>query len=224
MSPPLRYLIHAMMNNSILLLFDVFGTFVFALSGATKAISKKMDFLGVIVFAITVGCAGGMIRDVLIGAVPVAAYQNSVYIIAAFVAGLLMFLIAENCEIDSFLNHIMFFDAIGLGFFTAMGCEKAATFGISPVGIVFSGCLSAVGGGVLRGVFAREVPMVFTSDFYASASVLGALLFLLLSYIGCHPSLNLWITALFTIAARVLGYKLHLRLPAAHQGHKGEGK
>ena len=73
-----------MNQSNILLLFDVFGTFVFALSGAAKAISKKMDFLGVIVFAITVGCAGGMIRDVLIGAVPVAVYQNSVYIIVAF--------------------------------------------------------------------------------------------------------------------------------------------
>ena len=127
------------MSSSILLLFDVFGTFVFALSGAAKAISKKMDFLGVIVFAITVGCAGGMIRDVLIGAVPVAVYQNSVYIVVAFVAGLLMFLIAENCNVDTFPSHIMFFDAVGLGFFTAMGCEKAASFGIIPVGIVFSG-------------------------------------------------------------------------------------
>lgn len=208
------------MSNSILLLFDVFGTFVFALSGAAKAISKKMDFLGVIVFAMTVGCAGGMIRDVLIGAVPVAVYQNSVYIVVAFVAGLLMFLIAENCEVDTFPSHIMFFDAIGLGFFTAMGCEKAASYGIIPVGVVFSGCLSAVGGGVLRDMFAKEVPMVFTSDFYASASILGALLFLLLSYIGCPSSINLWVTALFTIGARVLGYKLHLRLPVAHQGRR----
>ena len=117
------------MSSSILLLFDVFGTFVFALSGAAKAISKKMDFLGVIVFAITVGCAGGMIRDVLIGAVPVAVYQNSVYIVVAFVAGLLMFLIAENCDVDTFPSHIMFFDAVGLGFFTVMGCEKAASYG-----------------------------------------------------------------------------------------------
>ena len=164
-----------------------------------------------------------MIRDVLIGAVPVAVYQNSVYIVVAFVAGLLMFLIAENCNVDTFPSHIMFFDAVGLGFFTAMGCEKAASFGIIPVGIVFSGCLSAVGGGVLRDIFAKEVPMVFTSDFYASASILGALLFLLLSYIGCPSSINLWVTALFTIGARVLGYKLHLRLPVAHQGHiKGD--
>ena len=213
-----------MNQSNILLLFDVFGTFVFALSGAAKAISKKMDFLGVIVFAITVGCAGGMIRDVLIGAVPVAVYQNSVYIIVAFIAGLLMFLIAENCEVDAFPRQIVFLDAIGLGFFTAMGCEKAASIGIIPVGIIFSGCLSAVGGGVLRDLFSKEVPMVFTSDFYASASILGALLFLLLSYIGCPDSINLWITAFFTIGARVLGYKLHLRLPVAHQGHGGDDK
>lgn len=210
------------MDNGVLLLFDVFGTFVFALSGAAKAIKKNMDFLGVIVFAITVGCAGGMIRDVFIGAVPVAVYQNSVYIAVAFVAGLVMFLIGENSSVDSFPDHIMFLDAIGLGFFTALGCEKAQVYSIIPVGIIFSGTLSACGGGVLRDLFAKEIPMVFTSDFYASASILGALLYLLLSYIGLDNSINIWITAFFTILARVVGYKLHLRLPVAHQGKKSE--
>ncbi len=210
------------MNSGVLLLFDVFGTFVFALSGAAKAIKKNMDFLGVIVFAITVGCAGGMIRDVLIGAVPVAVYQNSVYIAVAFVAGLLMFLIGENISLESFPDHIMFLDAIGLGFFTALGAEKAAQMGIIPVGIIFSGVLSAVGGGVLRDLFAREIPMVFTSDFYASASILGALLYLLLAYLGVSGSVNIWVTAFFTILMRVLGYKLHLSLPVAHQGKEKE--
>lgn len=206
------------MDNGVLLLFDVFGTFVFALSGAAKAIKKNMDFLGVIVFAITVGCAGGMIRDVLIGAVPVAVYQNSVYIAVAFVAGLVMFLIGENCDVASFPDHVMFLDAIGLGFFTALGCEKASALGIIRVGVLFSGCLSAVGGGVLRDLFAKEVPMVFTSDFYASASILGALLYLLLDYLLVPASINIWITAFFTILARVVGYKLHLRLPVARGG------
>ncbi len=64
--------------------------------------------------------------------------------------------------------------------------------------------------------------MVFTSDFYASASILGALLYLLLSYLGVDASINIWITAFFTIAARVLGYKLHLSLPKAHQGKNND--
>ncbi|MBQ0070542.1 MAG: trimeric intracellular cation channel family protein [Spirochaetales bacterium] len=207
------------MNNGILLFFDILGTFVFALSGAAKAVKNKMDFLGVLVFAITVGCAGGMIRDVLIGAVPVAAYQNSVYMIVAFVAGLLIFLIADNTSLEKFPDHIVYLDAIGLGFFTAMGCAKAVTFGITPVGIIFSGVLSAVGGGILRDMFSKEVPMVFTSDFYASASILGCLLYLLLRYLVCPDAVNLWMTAGFTISARVLGYKLHLSLPVA--GTKG---
>ncbi len=208
------------MNTDVLVLFDVFGTFVFALSGAAKAIKKNMDFLGVIVFSITVGCAGGMIRDVLIGAVPVAVYQNSVYMAVAFVAGLVVFLVGENVSVDSLPNHIVYIDAIGLGFFTALGCEKAASYSIIPVGIIFSGVLSAVGGGVLRDMFAKEIPMVFTSDFYASASILGALLYLLLRYFGIDSSVNIWVTAFFTIAARILGYKLHLSLPVAHQGHQ----
>lgn len=211
------------MSTGLLLFFDIFGTFVFALSGAVKAVKNKMDFLGVMVFAITVGCAGGMIRDVLIGAVPVAAYKNSVYMIVSCVAGLIVFLIAETTSIEALPKHIVYLDAVGLGFFTAMGCEKALNFSIGYVGIIFSGTISAVGGGVLRDIFSKETPMIFKSDFYASASILGCLLFLLLNYVGCSTSINLWITALFTILVRILGYKLHLHLPVAQaKGMKDE--
>lgn len=211
------------MSTGLLLFFDIFGTFVFALSGAVKAVKNKMDFLGVMVFAITVGCAGGMIRDVLIGAVPVAAYKNSVYMIVSCVAGLIVFLIAETTSIEALPKHIVYLDAVGLGFFTAMGCEKALNFSIGYVGIIFSGTISAVGGGVLRDIFSKETPMIFKSDFYASASILGCLLFLLLNYVGCSTSINLWITALFTILVRILRYKLHLHLPVAQaKGMKDE--
>lgn len=199
---------------NILFLFDIFGTFVFALSGAVKAVKNKMDVLGVVVFAITVGCAGGMIRDVLLG-VSVAAYTNSVYMIISCIAGVVVFILSKVTNIEALPSHIVIFDAIGLGFFTAMGCEKASLLGVSYVGIIFSGVISSVGGGVLRDMFSKEVPMIFRQDFYASASILGSLLFLLLRFFGLSSTLNLWITAIFTILSRIVGYKLHLNLPVA---------
>lgn len=206
------------MENEFLYALDLFGTFVFALTGAVKAVKNKLDFLGVLVFAMTVGCAGGMIRDVLLGTVPVAAYQNASYIIASLVAGVLVFAFAS--KIDGRWSLITYADAIGLGVFTALGCAKAANSGVGAVGILFSGTLTAVGGGVLRDVFVHEIPMIFASDFYASAAIFGGLFFLLLSHFNIKADYVLVATIIFTIALRVIGYQLHFSLPVAKIGEE----
>lgn len=201
------------MPNGFLYFFDLFGTFIFALSGAVKGVRNRLDFLGVIVFAITVGCAGGIIRDTMLGAVPVAVYHDNMYVLVCIIAGLLIFFLSPKTV--GRWSLIVYFDALGLGVFTAIGCNKAASMGVNTIGIVISGILTAVGGGVLRDVFSKEVPMVFTSDFYASASILGSLLFVFLSKTAIAPETVLWVTAVVTTIARIVGYKCHLKLPVA---------
>lgn len=201
------------MENEFLYALDLFGTFVFAITGAVKAVKNRLDFLGVLVFAMTVGCAGGMIRDVLLGTVPVSAYQNGSYILVSLAAGLLVFIFASKAV--GRWSLIVYADAIGLGVFTALGCAKAAEAGVGAVGIVFSGTLTAVGGGVLRDMFVHEIPMIFASDFYASAAIFGGLFFLLLSKLGMSGDYMLILTAVFTIALRVIGYRMHFSLPVA---------
>ena len=201
------------MQDGLLYFFDIFGTFIFAITGAVKGVKNRLDFLGVIVFAITVGCAGGMLRDVLLGATPVNFFNHPVYLIVCIIAGVLVFVLSPRA-IGSW-SIIVYCDAIGLGVFTAIGCAKAQEMGVGPIGIVMSGIFTAVGGGVLRDVFAKEIPMVFTSDFYASASILGSVLFLWLSKSMLSHSSLLWITAIIVIIARIIGYKCHLKLPVA---------
>lgn len=201
------------MQNEFLYALDLFGTFVFAITGAVKAVKNRLDFLGVLVFAMTVGCAGGMIRDVLLGTVPVAAYQNGLYIVVCLAAGVLVFVFAPKAV--GRWSIIVYADAIGLGVFTALGCAKAAELGVGAVGIVFSGTLTAVGGGVLRDVFVHEIPMIFASDFYASAAIFGGLFYLILSSLGIQGDYVLISTIIFTIALRIIGYKMHFSLPVA---------
>ena len=167
------------MHSEWIYVLDIFGTVIFAITGAVKGVRNRLDFLGVIVFAITVGCAGGMVRDCLIGATPVASFLNTSYLVACIITGVFVFFLAP--WIVGRWRIILICDAIGLGVFTALGAEKAMSLGIGPVGQIFAGVIGAVGGGVLRDVFSKEVPAVLTSDFYASASIIGAVIFVILN-------------------------------------------
>ncbi|MFA5699580.1 MAG: trimeric intracellular cation channel family protein [Sphaerochaeta sp.] len=193
--------------------FDLFGTFIFALTGAVKGVRCKLDILGVVVFACTVGCGGGMFRDMLIGATPAAVLVSSSYILICVVTGLLVFFLAP--KIVGRWPLILYADALGLGVFTALGCAKGALWGLSPVGQVLSGMFSAVVGGVVRDVLSRSVPTVLTSDFYATASLIGAVAYLLLAKtpLGLFE-LFLIVTAI-VFFLRVLAIKLKINLPVA---------
>ncbi len=208
------------MQDGLLYFFDIFGTFIFAVTGAVKGVKNRLDFLGVIVFAITVGCAGGMLRDVLLGATPVAFFNNYIYLVVCVLAGVLVFVISPKAI--GRWSIIVYCDAVGLGVFTSIGCAKAEEMGVGAIGIIMSGIFTAVGGGILRDVFSKEIPMVFTSDFYASASILGTICFLILSKSTLSHSSLLWITAFIVIVARIIGYKCHLKLPVARMS--GEEK
>lgn len=202
------------MDSNIILFFDLFGTMIFAITGAVKGIRNRLDLLGVLFFSVTVGCGGGMIRDVLIGSTPVAAFNDYRYFLVCIVAGLLCFILSP-VAIGRWAI-IVYCDAIGLGVFTALGVAKAVDLSVSVVGQIMSGMFTAVGGGIIRDVFSKEVPMVFTSDFYATASVFGAVMYVLLhNMTSLSPNSLLFITAVFTSALRIIGYRHHFKLPVA---------
>ena len=202
------------MDSSIILFFDLFGTMIFAITGAVKGIRNRLDLLGVLFFAITVGCGGGMIRDALIGSTPVAAFNDYRYFLICVITGLLCFILSP-VAIGRWAI-IVYCDAIGLGVFTALGVAKAAELGVSVVGQIMSGMFTAVGGGILRDVFSKEIPMVFTSDFYATASIFGALMYVILNnFTPLGGNALLFITAVFTSGLRIVAYRYHFKLPVA---------
>ncbi len=197
----------------IIYLFDLFGTFIFAITGAVKGVRLKLDILGVVVFAATVGCGGGMLRDMLLGATPVAAFTNSAYILISVGTGLAVFFLAP--KFVGKWRVILFADSLGLGVFTAIGVAKGAMYGIGPVGQLLCGVFSAVGGGVVRDIMSRSVPTVLTTDFYATASLLGGILYLLLELtsLGLFAKFMIVSGAVFII--RLIAIKYHFHLPVA---------
>lgn len=195
---------------TIIYIFDLFGTFIFAITGAVKGVRCKLDILGVVVFACTVGCGGGMFRDMLIGATPVAALTDSAYILTCVGTGLAVFFLAP--KFVGKWRVILFADSLGLGVFTALGVAKGAMYGIGPVGQVLCGVFSAVGGGVVRDIMSRSVPSVLTSDFYATASLIGGILYLILEMtdLGIFPKFLIASSTVFVIRLIAIKYRFHL--------------
>jgi uncharacterized membrane protein YeiH len=151
---------------------DLLGTFVFGLSGGTVAVRRRLDIVGVLVLAVAAALAGGMVRDVLLGATPVAALSDGRYLATALVAGLAVFLF--HPLLDRLGKPVMVFDALGLGLFAVTGCRKAMEHGLDPLASLLLGVLTAVGGGATRDLLVAEVPRVLREEIYALAALVGA--------------------------------------------------
>ncbi|WP_449429699.1 trimeric intracellular cation channel family protein [Rhodanobacter umsongensis] len=156
----------------LLLVLDLGGTFVFAISGAMVAVRHRLDIFGVLVLAFAAGNVGGITRDLLIGAVPPAAIADLRYSGVSALAGLITFFWYPAT--NRFRNDMLWFDAVGLAFFAVAGAEKALAYGLSPVMAALLGMVTGIGGGMLRDVLVSDIPTVLRADLYALAALAGA--------------------------------------------------
>jgi len=159
----------------LLFIFDLLGTFAFAITGAVKASRRGLDWFGIIVLALITGTGGGLIRDALLGNHPPLALSTPTYVIVCISAAI--FVMVAQKKITSLWILVMITDAIGLGVFTMIGAVISENAGAGGVAIVSLTVLTAVGGGILRDVLAGEIPQVLKSDFYATAALIGGLFF-----------------------------------------------
>ncbi len=151
---------------------DLAATFVFAISGATQGVRKRFDLFGVLVLAWVAAVAGGMARDLLIGAVPPAAMANWRYLAVTVAAGLLGFFASDL--IARLRTPVLLFDAAGLCLFAVTGTQKALAYGLSPLMAAMLGMVTCIGGGVARDLLTRQLPTVLRSELYAVAALAGA--------------------------------------------------
>jgi uncharacterized membrane protein YeiH len=159
-------------TSTLLLVLDLLGIFVFAISGALVAVRKQLDVFGVLVLAGTTGLGGGFLRDVLIDATPPAALADWRYLLVPVAAGLLTF--GFHPALGRHERVVIVFDAAGLGLFCVTGALKALDYGLGPVPAALMGMVTGVGGGIARDLLAGRVPVVFSSELYATPALLGA--------------------------------------------------
>ena len=157
--------------DELLLVLDLAGAFVFALSGAMAGVKHRLDLFGILVLSFAAATAGGIIRDVLIGAIPPAAINDWRYTVISLLAGLVAF--GWHWTISRLWSPVLIFDAAGLGLFAVSGALKALDFGLNPVAAVLLGVLTGIGGGMVRDVLVAEVPTVLRAELYAVAALAG---------------------------------------------------
>jgi len=199
--------------HKLLLVFDLVGTFVFALSGATAGVKRHLDLFGVMVLSFAAASSGGIIRDLLIGAVPPAAISDWRYLATSVLAGLITF--RWYAWIDRLRNPVLLFDAAGLALFAVSGTQKALAFGLNPVMAALLGMVTGIGGGMVRDVLVNEVPTVLKAELYAVAALAGAVVIVMGHVLGYHPAMMALAGACLCFILRILAMHYGWNLPTA---------
>jgi uncharacterized membrane protein YeiH len=193
---------------------DLIGVFVFALSGGLLAVRKHYELVGLVALATVTALGGGVTRDLILGATPPVAFENLWYLVVPLVAAALVFVAHD--QIDRRLHRsVLLFDAAGLGLFCVTGAVKAASFGVSAVGAVLIGVISAVGGGILRDVLANEQPSIFRpeSTLYAIPAAIGATVVVVTWNNEWYSGTIAIVTAIGVFAIRVAAMQFDWRAP-----------
>ena len=214
----------------VFFVFEIIGIISFALSGAMLAIRKEMDVLGVCVMGAVTAVGGGITRDLLLGITPPTFLTDPTATLVAICTSILIFLPFSQRFLKKTSQRVydtlmLVADSIGLGIFTVMGVNICLQNAESPTLFmcVFLGVITGVGGGVLRDILSQSKPYIFVKHFYATASLIGALLYALL-----HPVLRELPATLLSfgviVTLRLLAAKFRWKLPKYIQSDSASDK
>jgi len=193
--------------------FDLAGTFVFALSGAMAGVKRRLDVFGVLVLSFVAANTGGIIRDILIGAVPPAAIKDWHYLGVSLAAGIITFCFPS--AIIRRWNPVLVFDAAGLALFAVSGANKALVYGLNPVMAILLGTLTGIGGGMARDLLLAEIPTVLRADLYAVAALAGAAVVVIANMLQLPSDVAALVGAALCFGLRVLAMRRGWQLPVA---------
>ncbi|MDA3899984.1 MAG: trimeric intracellular cation channel family protein [Spirochaetes bacterium] len=196
---------------TILYLLDLFGTFVFAISGCILAERKKMDIFGFFIIGFITAVGGGTLRDLLLGRSPVFWLNDIHYFYTIVIATVLVFFLPSI--VLKIKNILKLADAVGIAVFTVIGIEVGLSYQLDPVFSIMMGVMTAIVGGILRDILCNEIPLVLQQEIYATACIAGGITFFLLRYFT-KSALFLYAPVIaLVIMIRVLSLKYNLSLP-----------
>jgi uncharacterized membrane protein YeiH len=193
------------------LALDLVGVFAFALSGGLVAVKKRLDLFGVLVLAGAAALGGGVLRDILIGALPPVGISDWRLLTSALVAGLVTFLYHPGVERISRFVRVL--DAAGLAVFAIGGSLKALGAGMDPLTSVIVGGITAVGGGIVRDVLAGQVPEVLRREMYALPALLGSALIVTAHHFDAINPFVIWGCVALVFGMRMVAVILDVHAP-----------
>ncbi|KAA3651828.1 MAG: trimeric intracellular cation channel family protein [Bacteroidetes bacterium] len=199
-------------------IIDIVGTAAFSMAGTFAAMEKKLDIFGIFIIAFVTALGGGTLRDILIGELPVKWMLNpssGLIVLLSAIAALLFKTVIKNYH-----NVLLFFDSIGLGFFTVVGIQTGISLGFHPVICIALGTMTACFGGVIRDISLNNIPLIFQKDIYATTCIFGGIVFFILLKMGV-TIMPIEIICLVTVVLfRLLAVKYHWQLPAIWKKEK----
>ncbi|MEM6265007.1 MAG: trimeric intracellular cation channel family protein [Bacteroidota bacterium] len=198
---------------------DLFGTSVFAISGVLTAIQKKFDLVGSLVIGFVTAVGGGTIRDILIGRTPVGWLNDHNYLIVIVLGYLIAYLFKSR--ILRLKKSMFLFDTIGIGLFTILGIQTSLQYGISIGHSLLLGVITACFGGVIRDVLTNEVPLIFRKEIYASACLMGGVVYLVSDTFSPYENVNIIVSMTVVMIIRYLAIRYHWSLNF-HDASEGE--
>lgn len=202
------------MEQYNLLIGDVIticGTFSFAVSGAFAAMQKRLDAFGVLIVAFVTAVGGGTLRDLLLGATPVFWLKEANYSLLIIVTAIIAMVFWKR--IKSLKITLFLFDSLGLGFFTILGVQKGLNFDLSPGVCVALGTVTGCFGGITRDILLNNIPLIFRKEIYATACIIGGLVFLILRHIGIEDTVVKVTSVSVVFLIRIVAVRCRLSLP-----------
>jgi uncharacterized membrane protein YeiH len=192
-------------------IINIGGTFSFAVSGAFAAMQKRFDVFGVLIIAFATSVGGGTLRDILLGDTPVFWLKNPRYSLLILFTAVLAMIFWK--KIKSLKITLFLFDSLGLGFFTIIGLQKGLAFNLSPGICVALGTVTGCFGGIIRDILLNNIPLIFRKEIYATACIVGCLVFLLLRYLGVEASIVKIASVSVVFLIRIIAVRFNLTLP-----------
>ncbi|WP_242093169.1 trimeric intracellular cation channel family protein [Aestuariivivens sediminicola] len=196
-------------------LIDILGTIAFAISGVLVAINKKMDLFGIFIIAFVTAVGGGTLRDLLIGSTPVSWMQDMTFTYVILASA--VFAIIFRRKINYLRTSLFLFDTIGIGLYTVVGIEKGMHAELHPIICIALGTMTASFGGVIRDILCNEIPVIFRKEIYATACILGGLIYFLLSELPIENNFVFVISGIVVIVVRLLAVKFKIALPTIYK-------
>jgi uncharacterized membrane protein YeiH len=190
---------------------EILGTVAFAISGSFAAMQKRLDPFGVLIIAFVTSIGGGTVRDLLLGDTPVAWMRDVNYCLLILVTSLLT--IFFKTQIKKFKVTLFLFDSLGLGLFTLVGVQKGIVFGLDPGICVALGTITGCFGGVIRDTLLNTIPLIFRKEIYATACIMGGVLYFVLLYFDLKADVAKVIVIAFIFALRIVVVRYKLALP-----------
>ncbi len=197
--------------QTLIYILDLFGVAIFAITGSLAAGRKKMDLFGVVILATVTVLGGGTLRDLLLGTHPVFWVSTPIYLFTAVLAAIASFFLIRFFRLPLILLSVA--DAFGLAIFTVIGTQKALEFGISPGVAIVMGVMTGVVGGMVRDVLSGEIPLILCREIYATASLCGAIIFIIITTMLKDHNFAVLASVSVTLVLRLSAIRWNISLP-----------